>query len=414
MFSLHERTQRLVCRTLFLAICAAPTLLTLGWVLYFHLPWQESDWQRTLENTLHVRANVTGVAAPRPGQRSFSTLRFTSLDTSHALGEFRQFNIIAADALTADLATIQWSRLPELSRVVQVWLTGDEFRTTRWIIKSAQLVRSAGSGCEFRNLRVESSVSTSGTRQILLQVELNQGRRVRLLIERDMAGKLYTSLDTQQAVVPAWLMAQVIPSAGRWGDANLSGIVRLEQDDAHILGTFRGTVDSIDTQDWIGTDHLQTQAKLDFEMLRWQDGRIQSAEGQLETTEGRVHHKLLQALQERLFCTIASELTDKVAFHPFQRAACNFQMNEQGLTVTGECSSAGTSQGYLMVADGKPLVTQPGYSNLPVAQLIQVFCPLEKAWLPATREATDMADKLPLPKGTSIAEEQRRAEPIKR
>jgi hypothetical protein len=397
MFSLHERTQRKACRTVFVLVCAVPTLVTVCWVVYFHRPWQEYDWQQTLENKLHLRANVMEVAAPHPGQRTIAKVRLTNLDSSDALGELHGLKMADPGAVVVHAATIEWSRLPELARLVQIWMSNQEFQTTRWQFRSVKLVRSDSSACEFRNIRVESSIAATNSRQVILQVETADGHKIRLLVKRHSQGTFHVLFDCQQTVVPAWLIAQVIPGARNWGDAKLSGVMELEQGQ----GTFRGKVDRIDTQGWLDNDLLQTHAQLQFDSLRWIDDRIQSAKGQLETSAGHVHRALLQAVNEQRFYNTETDITSTTEYQPFQRAACTFQLTEEGLTVVGRCSVAGTPDGYLMVADGKPLLSQPAFTNLQTGQLIQIFNPLGKSWLPATREAIRMADELPLPKSAT-------------
>jgi hypothetical protein len=397
MFSLHERTQRHVCQIAFVLACAVPTVFTIAWSLYFNRPWQELDWQQTLEHALHVRTTVSDVAAPRPWQRVFASLKFASLEASQPLGEFRRFRFESRNSFAAEHLTLYWNQLAELARVFEIWLSDDTFQTTKWQVESAKLASSTGSSYEFKGLLAESGISSRGVRQITIRAEIATGQRVRLLIERANAGQLRASLDTQQGWLPTWLVGDVVPSASRWGQANFSGVLQLEKSPERVVGQYRGSIDSIDTQQWIGTDQLRTHVSLQFDMLSWADDRIEIAQGEFKTAEGQIQHELLQALQERLYCTVAANGTDKTEYRPFQRAACRFKLDNQGLTVSGACAVEGTLEGCLVVANEKPLVMQPGYSNLPVAHLVQVFCPLDSFWLPATREATSMAERLPLP-----------------
>ncbi|MCH8839457.1 MAG: hypothetical protein IH831_02025, partial [Planctomycetes bacterium] len=65
---------------------------------------------------------------------------------------------------------------------------------------------------------------------------------------------------------------------------------------------------------------------------------------------------------------------------------------------------------------GRPLLMEPTYTNLPVAQLVQVLSQPASSWLPASQEAHAMAGKLPLPSVGSqapkeVASRQSRSSP---
>jgi hypothetical protein len=45
---------------------------------------------------------------------------------------------------------------------------------------------------------------------------------------------------------------------------------------------------------------------------------------------------------------------------------------------------------------------QPAYSNLPLSRFVRLFCPLQGEWLPATAEAVELADRLPLSKDETV------------
>ena len=79
MFSLHETTQRRVCRVVFVVFAVAPMLLSLAWIAYSQRPWREADWRRTLSQQLHVRAAVEHIASPRPGVVRLKNVRLADL-----------------------------------------------------------------------------------------------------------------------------------------------------------------------------------------------------------------------------------------------------------------------------------------------------------------------------------------------
>jgi hypothetical protein len=169
-----------------------------------------------------------------------------------------------------------------------------------------------------------------------------------------------------------------------------------------MSGSFRGSINSIDTKIWIGTNSLQALANLQLEELSWRANRITMLKGSLETSAGQISSAMLKSFQESLYCIPAEDLAAKTKdrnFIEFDRLACRFQIDAAGLVVRGNCVVPTTdTPGCIILVQGKPLIIQPNYQILPTACFVHVFCPREgHYWLPATREATDMADKLPLP-----------------
>ena len=402
MFSLHERTQRRVCRMAFVLVCAVPTVLTIGWVLYFHRPWQERDWQRSLEQALHVRAELVQVTAPRPQEREIFNLRLADLNSSQRIVNVDRLSLRPRQTLAAEQIELDQRQLPALARTISIWLAGSEFQTFSISARQVVFTNNARHDWTFNHVRAKCEVTPTNVKQISLQAELGETTKpLQLLIERYPDGTVRTTLDTQQANLPTWLLADLVPGAGRWDGAALIGTARWESNTKEVVGTLRGSVAPIDAQAWIGNNspqRVQAQAKLQVEHLNWRDGRIESVAGLLETSAGTVSSSLLKALQESLLCVPQEEPLnsgqDSIKFDQF---ACRFSLNYAGLTVSGTCPVEG-SEGCLIVASGKPLVMQPTHSNLPLGNFVRVFCPLEQnwLWLPATAEAIELADRLPL------------------
>ena len=403
MFSLHEKTQRRVCRTAFVLVCAVPMLCTIAWVLYFHRPWQERDWQTTLANALHVRATVSQVSASRPLQRELYSLRLADLQSADPLLEMDVLHIGPQQAFSSVQSVVHHAQLSDFAEAVAVWLSGENFEIARFQAERVLISSANKQTCELKKLRAESKITASGARQIVIQARVGvKSDRVQLVIERSTAGKVQAALDTGQAILPAWLLANVVPGAGRWQSALFSGVLRLARDTSVISGIFRGSINSIDTKAWIGTDSLQALANLQLEELSWRENRIVTLKGSLETSAGQISSTMLKSFQESLYCIPTEDLAAKTKdrdFIKFDKLACRFQLDATGLVLRGNCVVPTTdAPGCIMLAQGRPLIMQPNYQTLPAACLAHPFWPRgENYWFPATREAADMADKLPLP-----------------
>lgn len=397
MFSLHERTQRKVCRMAFVVLCTVPTFVTLCWMLYFHRPWQEQDWRRALESALHVRIEVAHISAPRPGERTIESVRLATLQGREPLAEVEELNIAATDSLAMASATVHWDRLATLVQTGEVWLAGEGFQPARWKIARLTLVNSSGMTCHLRDLRCEAKRGLKGVRQWMVEAK-HDGKPVRLLVERDLSGNFHTTIDAQQAALPAWLLAR-IPGGSRWDEAMFTGTIRLHRDGSQGTGELRGEVAGIDMRRWLASDALQTIATLHLARLTWKDNRIETVQGTLDAANGQISHNLLTLLEEKFRCRVALDPSQRNQdeFQPFDKLSCQFQLNTEGLTITGRYAWGETEKGCVMTTAGQPLVSIPTIPTLPLAQLVQLVIRHDPYWLPANREATDMAEKLPLP-----------------
>lgn len=404
MFSVHERIQRRVCRIAFVACCAVPTLATLMWVLYFHRPWQERDWQRTFEQSLHVRADLMQVSAPRPWERTLNDLRLTDLSTAAALLKIKQLHIGPGQVLSTDELQLDSRQITPLASAINIWLCGEEFAVTSLHAEQVLITDGVRNSCQLREAVAQSQILPTGERRLALQGMLGESNKpVRLVIDRRNDGSWQVMLDVQQTKLPTWLMANLVPGAGRWEGAAFNGAVQWQCQADEVVGSFRGHVAPIDVQKWVGEHSslkLAAQAELQFENFNWRGERIELAQGTLKTSAGTVSPAILVELKKGLFCVVKNESVlasqEPVKFDQF---ACHFRLDAAGLSASGNCP---LEKDCLVVADSKPLVMQPAYSNLPLSRFVRLFCPLQGEWLPATAEAVELADRLPLSKDDTV------------
>jgi hypothetical protein len=395
MFSLHERTQRRVCRTAFVAFCALPTIVVFGWVAYFHRPWSERDWQRSIEHTLHVGAQVEELSAPRPLMRKISKLSLTDLETKLPLLEVDELLVHSADEVEVQHVTIHTPQFGDIAKALQIWLAGNDFATINWQAEHVTLVGPAQQRFELEDVVIKSQSTTAGTRQIVLRCASGP----QLVIERGASGMTHFSLESNQTNLPAWLLANTMPGAGRWSSANFNGNLQLQKSRGSVAGSFKGEINGIDCHEWIGSDSLQAKASLQIEVFTWQSDRVELLQGILQTSPGHISSSLLKPLSEKLFCRLAHEsmLTSPNPI-AFDKLATTFSLSSVGLTCFDPYTDFVTKgPGPLITVGSQTLVMQPGLKEIPLTHLVQLFFAVERDVLPGNREATEMGDKLPLP-----------------
>jgi len=425
MFSLHETTQRRLCRTAFVAGCVLPTLCAVVWAAFLHRPWRENDWQQTLREQLHVQATVGEVSSPYPGVTQLQQIQFANLRTERLLGSIGQLRIERwKSLLVADRIEISAAQLPEFAIAVATWVSSDELPALQLQAEAVRFVGPDGKSFELKKVRLRSLVSSDSHKQIELQAEPSgegQGRTFQLSVEHHagQAGPtVFVQLDTQGEHLPAWLLADFVPGLKGCSSAQFAGQLEIESLSQSVSGSMRGKLDGIDLEQWVdvsGIHQLQAMAGLELDDLRWRNDRIELVQGYLRARDGIVSRSLIDKFAERLFCVPSASLekTKRILADEmiaFDELACGFRINDEGISISGLCDTAENvdRSKCLLVKDGQPLLMQPRSPVLPVACLVQTLLlpATSVSWLPATQEANSMGDVLPLPHGKRIARKE--------
>ena len=412
MFSLHEITQRRVCRVVFVLGAVAPTLLTLAWATHSLRPWREADWQRTLSERLHVRGTIEQVSAPRPGMFQLKNVRLSDLRSERPLatldivrGQWKD----SRPTLFADELRIEAESFSALAGTLATWLSAVDLPAVELQAERLTIEGRSRQTFSLQKLHVRSQRRTDQTEQVAMQAvwpaEGQGGGGVPLrLVVRQRGLQTTATLHTDLAPLPSWLLADLLPSVARCDGASFSGSVRLESGFQLSSGSLRGQLIGLTLKDWLGPDSphpVRGKARLELEQLSWHGDRVVEAHGNLRATQGAVGHSLLIEAVNRLYCvagpTVVLDPSSLGKLQPFDTLACEFHINRAGITLAGKCASSDATSGCLLVADGRTLLLEPSYSSLPVAQLVQVLSKAASSWLPASREAHNMAGKLPLP-----------------
>jgi len=449
MFSLHETTQRRVCRTAFVAGCVLPTLCAVVWAVFLHRPWRENDWQQTLREQLHVQATIGEVSSPYPGVTQLQQVQFADLRTERLLGSIGELRIEGwKSLLVADRIEISAAQLPELATAIATWVSSEELPALQLQAEAVHFVGPDGESFELKNFRLQSLVSSDSHKQIELQAEpssAKHGGTIRLSVEhhasalselkigvRDIQSHLakgspdvsnpnskscqstrqaeptvFVQLDTHGEHLPAWLLSELVPGLKGCSSAQFAGQLEIESLSQTVSGSMSGRLDGIDLKQWVdvaGSYRLEGIASLQIEDLQWTNHRLSLLQGRLLAGNGRVSHSLLATLSKKHYFSLGQELAGAVnsadLMHAFDELAFNFQISSEGVAISGACETCKHGSGGCLVAlNGQPLLLQPKYRTLQVARLIQVFTPMQPgaSWLPATLEASEMADGLPLP-----------------
>ena len=211
--------------------------------------------------------------------------------------------------------------------------------------------------------------------------------------------------------MPTWLLAELVPGMKGFSGEHFTGRLKIVSSPQQHGGSLSGKIEGIDLQRWIGTDkphQLQGTAWLRLENLQWRGRSIEIARGDLQASAGKVSHSLLTVLAKKHYFVLGPQLSKgKIpddGMLDFDELACHFRISNAGIEISGQCETRkSVPAGCLLSKDGQSLLLEPPYRVLQIARLVQVLTAMrpEVSWLPATREALEIANRLPLPETKS-------------
>ncbi len=313
-----------------------------------------------------------------------------------------------AATISAQTATIDAAQLDALVRRANDWLwqlnkEQVRFDVDRLAIRGAD----ANDAVEFHDVQVRATRDAASGVKAQLFAHLSENDAgapaVRISLQQlaDGGSRITrATIDCRGVELPSWLFAAAGPVMASCGtDAAFSGAVQLDWTGGVLGGRAAGQIDDADLAAMlpVGSPHVaRGRTTVTLHELRWRGRQIESFAGSVRATGVEVSWSLVEAAVKQLYCEQPSVVTTEMI--AVDRLACEFRLNRQGLTLTGELNSeSNLPQGCIAESGGRPLVMQPKYVDLPAGAWVQFVAAAGTSWLPATQEAVDLAERLPLP-----------------
>jgi hypothetical protein len=420
MFRLHETSRRRVCRIAFVAFCLAPTAATAAWIAHWHRPWRVADQETRLSAYLGLGVRLADWREPRPGGGRTSTLTLVDPSTA-AIVELADLSLARAGAstsLVAQAATLDVQSFDELAVLAREALNrhGDLDLT----IQAGTVTASDGGDrtLALEGVAVKIDRDADGGRQGQLVARVADGSNtppvVRVALKAVGAGlkrRIEATIDARNAKLPGWLVDDLVPVIGDVGDAaTFTGLVRMEFASDHVQGVASGQLETVSLSAMLGSGKVHAargHATVTLQELRWRDGRIEGMAGVVQSENAEVSQSLVAAAVANLFCGNASAELFKPEHQAkpvsIDRLACRFQLDQTGLSLAGAIPpDAALPHGCIAASGGRPLLTTPPYPRLPAGAWVQFVSGPAQSWVPATRSAVDMAQRMPLPEAGEI------------
>jgi hypothetical protein len=427
MFALHETTRRRACRAAFVALCIAPTVATAGWIADHWRPGRQTALMRELSDRLEVNVELVGVAAPRPATVRTRAVNLCDPSSGALLGTAQGVHVqrtSRGQIVSINEGTITVVQLKWLAEELHEW-AGKLPAGTHEVCVRKLLIRTgsslstnaatqASALCELRDVRMQMQRDASSQPRLGITAHMASSSGETLIqltltpaADGDKAAAMSLTLDSTAGWIPLPALVPVAPILAWYGaDARFQGVLQWSWVDSQVRGTAHGTVEGIELAQLLPSNSphvLRGAAMLELTEFSWNNDRLTRVIGALHAEQARISQSLVDALTspQGFRCRQASDgvpIEGEPSIIGLDLLALQFQLTNEGLTFWGNCpDEAGTQDGCMAISGMQPLLLAAPLKNWPHGVLLQTLSGLPTSWIPATREAVELARRLPLP-----------------
>lgn len=407
---MHQRTQKLVGRWLFLAICVVPTLAIAAWAVVVNRPAYTDGWETELSSRLGLHVAMDRAAHPRPGVTLLSNVRVSDPETKDRIARVRLVEISDNDNAATVVLSQPQVEPGQLGRVWQtihrqiIQLGGRPSQTVQ--LAASEL--TCGEGQEALTLtgvrgRIEKTKEgRAATVEFRIAGQnMPQPAQARLLRTR-RNGEAFTRVEfhTAGSALPCAAVSRYSPWLEHLGlDCRFRGSFTVAERRDGWEGEVAGTFSQLDLDRLVGAQFphkLSGRADVVFRSLCLQGGRIRSAEGSFAAGPGVLSRSLIYAMSDSGLAAeveAAGRLADTLI--AFEQLAFTFKADDEGISVFGACDN--DTPGTVLTRDSKALLVQPREPTVPAVALVRCLVPESRVHVPATRETDLLLRVLPIP-----------------
>lgn len=413
MFSLHENTRLLVLRGLFLALCVFPVCAVVGWAAITHLPSYRKAHQNALGDELGWPVRLAAVHHPRPGATLYEQVEVFDPETGQILASLPFVEIEhggkAMSIVLEHPATINAERLDALWQIASARLR-DPGVWKRITISAQNLTlatrhaEATDSGHTLRELRGEARALDDQV-QLKLAFRLasspadaaeSQLQIVRLHHANPPSSNF--RLQTNGVPLPCCLLEPFWHGIAALGDrAQFRGEIKATHSAAGWSSVVQGDIEKVDLDQVLRENfehRLSGDATIHLGELTVNDGRIDSAKGNLTAEAGVIGTSLLRSAEANLGFRLAPTIAEiDSPLIKYRSLGIDFTINPGGLRVRGKPPASAV----LFDADDRPLVSQGSSEPQPALNLLRTLVPDRELLVPATQETALFARLLPVP-----------------
>jgi len=417
MFRLHDRTRRLLCVAAFVLLGIAPTVAVAVWSVVRHWPGRVAAEAESLGRRLGLNVRLAGLTHVRPGVVRYQGLQLSDPETGRRLLSCpavecqwtRKTGPAGRDslalALTAVQPEIQADALPELGCLAQRFMQAQ----TGWAEPDARLdagdvtLRLREGAIALRQVQGLVATLPGGVQAEVSFRMTGQGAgeplRIRLGRNRQMTPPATgVEFSTGGAAVAMSTLALVLPDVSVLGpDARFQGSIWAHRLPDGWQGELSGQLLDVELGLLLrdGFPHkLSGPARLDVNVARFRQGRVEEAAAVLPGGPGLVSRSLLDAAVERLGLARGNPPATANDLVPYEQLAVAIVINRQGLALRGQCPGA---ERTILADRYGALLGDPLSPSLPSAALVHLLLPASDLVVPASRQSERLIRLLPVP-----------------
>ncbi len=320
-----------------------------------------------------------------------------------------------------DEATIDASQLAEVADTIDGWFAFvspevHEVQCRRLAIRLPAVVADgskASSPEQFVLHHVEARIDRDAAGRVRAQAvgftrdAQDPAHAVRLTLAPSTGSSVAKALtlETETTGIVASALAALVPGFGRYGDeAVFAGKAQWLIEIHECQGVVQGRVEQTELAGVLPASsphRLRGRAAIDITEFRWNGARLERLAGAVISERAEMSRSLVDAAVTNFRCGRGGDgqpVADDPSLVAVDLLAVRFELNDEGLTFWGHCPpEAAMEEGCMAVSGRQPLLIAPRLENWHVGWLVQTLLAPPSGWLPATREAVELGERLPLP-----------------
>lgn len=418
---MHERTQRAVARLLFVFCCAAPTCLSVLFVIVTCTPWY-SDFrrqlmQRELSQQIGVTVLIDAVQYPAPGTTRLVGVRLLQPETRAEVGRVRLVTWVGGSErnhIWLSQPELQSEQLNYVWRVVHDrFLCQPELTTVAVRAVADDLTIHSRTGS--MTLRAIDAWLRPLDRRVEAMIQCVPASRhdnapVHITVTRDRSGRSAATdwtLHTGDIALPCSAVADYLPAMRALGpEATFTGTLQWKKFDAAgwsiDLGGSR--FDDVELSELLHSvpHRLSGRASIRLERCQIDPGSAVDVSGTLLAGSGVIGQSLMRSAQSELGFEVAEPVDAVDRDWQYEKMAVRFDLFGPQLTLAGICHQQRglerLAPGVVVTAAGRSLVLSHGHPQS-WASLARAFWHQGRELVPVASQAAWLLDVLPSPQG---------------
>ena len=442
MFSLHERTQRYLCRFAFFPLCVVPTLFVVWWCVWSNLSTRVDELAQEWSSSLGLEVSIQKLSTPQPGLVRLHGVQLRDAITNEEIASCPMLTLVRKEErwnVSMAHVEVKEAGLPSLWRVLQESVETRPGHSSKSVHVEIDDLTIAGDGrsLQLAGLEYWTLPHLIGRKASLEFKRAFSGNEnmihVDCVRQDDTAGgtsRWNWSVLTGDSSLPAYLLAHFLPELEHLGSScKIRGRLHWDTTGDGSEGRFSGAFSGIDLTRLAAVANLGAmtgRGRIDVESAVFRDGVLTEANARLASKAGSVDSSLLRKIDLLLTRQIHSRQGHSSfgtagGVLQFEQLAVKMSTasDQDGWRLQGDCENA--LPGALMIDSLGEVVLRhtAEQASRPFSHgdVVAVFADPKSLWVPLSDQTRWLLDRLPLTSSSHAEDEDtdvisRRPDPV--